>query len=64
MLEVEFTGPTVASRATHLWTPDGAAAEAVERRLDVDDHHRIVLVAADTGPGLHGVRLGVLIRYA
>lgn len=56
VLEVEFAAHTVPSRSTHLWTPDGDGAEAVERRLDVDDDHRIVLVAPDTGPGLHTVR--------
>ena len=55
VLEVEFTELTVPSRATHLWTPEGEAPEVIERRLDVDDHHRIVLVAPDTSPGLHAV---------
>jgi hypothetical protein len=56
VLEVEFREPRVPVRSTHIWTPAGEVAEVVERRLDVDDQHRIVLVAPDTGPGLHAVR--------
>jgi hypothetical protein len=56
VLEVEFTAPSLPSRCTHLWTPDGEGTEAIERRLDVEDRHRAVLVVQDTGPGRHAVR--------
>jgi hypothetical protein len=56
VLEVEFTAPALPTRCVHLWTSDAEDAEAVERRLDVEDRHRAVLVVQDTGPGRHAVR--------
>lgn len=56
VLEVEFTAPALPSRCTQLWAPEGEGAEFIERRLEVVDHHRAVLVALDTGPGQYGVR--------
>jgi len=52
VLELQFTAPALPTRCTSFWAPDGGTP--IERPLDLDDDHRALLVALDTGPGRHG----------
>ena len=53
VLELEFTAPALPTRCGWFWAPDGNGAP-IERKLELDDDHRALLVALDTGPGRHG----------
>ena len=52
VLELQFTPPALPTRCSWFWAPDGGTP--IERPLDLDEDHRALLVALDTGPGRHG----------
>lgn len=57
VLEVQFTPPAVPTECVHFWTSDAAVDPVYnERLLTVDEGNRALLVAADVGPGRHGIR--------
>ena len=57
VLEVQFTAPALPVRCTQ-YRPSAAVGSTakIERRVGLDEDHRVLLVALDAGPGLHGAR--------
>jgi hypothetical protein len=57
VLEVQFAAPARPARCTTYWSPDSTAESATtERAAALDEDGRMLLIALDAAPGVHGAR--------
>ena len=55
VLEVQFTAPALPARCTTYWSSASTGESATtERAVLPDEDNRILLIALDSGPGVHG----------